>query len=110
MPAYRKIRLWRITGRRVIVKRFYGAEGNIDPYAFGVRVFVFKDKMLLKINGKSEDIKANLTLAELILAKGLCAEKVVIEYNLRIVLKDKWENTYLQENDRVEIVSFVAGG
>ena len=66
--------------------------------------------MLIKINGKAEEIKIKANLAELILSKSLCAEKVVIEHNLRIVPKSDWENTHLQENDKIEIVSFVEGG
>lgn len=82
-----------------------------NPYAFGVRVIFFNGgRMRININGKSEEIKIKLNLAELILTKNLCAEKIVIEHNLCIVPKEKWENTYLQENDKIEIVSFVAGG
>ena len=66
--------------------------------------------MLININGKSEEVKIKSSLAELILSKGLCAEKVVIEHNLRIVPRQEWQNTHLQENDKIEIVSFVAGG
>lgn len=66
--------------------------------------------MLININGKSEEAPIGLNLAELILSKRLCAEKIVIEYNLRILPKDEWGNIHLQENDKIEIVSFVAGG
>ena len=55
-------------------------------------------------------MKIGLNLAEFILNKGLCAKKVVIEYNLRILPREKWSNTHLQENDKIEIVSFVGGG
>lgn len=51
-----------------------------------------------------------LNLSELILFKGLRAENVVIEHNLRIVPKEEWQNTYLQGDDKVEIVSFIGGG
>lgn len=67
-------------------------------------------KMLININGKSEEVKIKLNLTELILSKSLCAEKIVIEHNFRIVPKEEWVNTHLQENDKVEIVSFVGGG
>lgn len=67
-------------------------------------------KMLININGKSEEVKIKSNLTELILSKGLCAERVVIEHNLRIVPRGEWQNTPLQENDSVEIVSFVGGG
>lgn len=66
--------------------------------------------MLIKINGKVEEVKIKANLLELILSKGLCAEKVVIEHNLRIITRNEWGKTNLQENDSVEIVSFVGGG
>lgn len=66
--------------------------------------------MLININGKPEEVKIKSSLTELILSKGLCAEKVVIEHNLRIVPKEEWQNTPLEENDKIEIVSFVGGG
>lgn len=66
--------------------------------------------MLITINGKSEEIKIKLNLTELILSKGLCAEKIVVEHNLRIVPRNEWLNTPLEENDKIEIVSFMGGG
>ncbi len=66
--------------------------------------------MLLNINGKPEEVKIKSNLAELILSKGLCAEKVVIEHNLRIVPRQEWNKVFLGENDNIEIVSFVGGG
>lgn len=66
--------------------------------------------MRIIINGKAEDVNPQLNLSELILAKGLRAENVVIEHNFRIVPKGEWLDTPLRENDAVEIVSFVGGG
>lgn len=66
--------------------------------------------MHITVNGKTEDIKAQLNLSELILAKGLRAENLVIEHNFRIVPKGEWLDTPLRENDAVEIVSFIGGG
>lgn len=66
--------------------------------------------MLIKLNGKPEEVKVNSNLSELILAKGIRAENVVIEHNLRIVPQREWLNTPLRENDAIEIVSFVGGG
>lgn len=66
--------------------------------------------MLIKLNGKPEEVKVNSNLSELILAKGIRAENVVIEHNLRIVPQREWLNTPLQENDAIEIVSFAGGG
>lgn len=66
--------------------------------------------MRITINGKPEDINAVANLSGLISAKGLRAENVVIEHNCRIVPKGQWLDTLLQENDSVEIVSFMGGG
>jgi len=66
--------------------------------------------MVIKINGKDEMIEKKLNLAELVAAKKLSPEKIVIEYNLRIAPKDKWQNVILGESDHIEIVSFVGGG
>jgi len=66
--------------------------------------------MFITINGEKEEVQMKLNLSELILFKGLRAENVVIEHNLRIVPKEEWQNTYLQGDDKVEIVSFIGGG
>ncbi len=66
--------------------------------------------MRIILNGKVEDVNVQLNLSELILAKGLRAENVVIEHNFRIVPKGEWFDTFLRENDSIEIVSFVGGG
>lgn len=66
--------------------------------------------MKVKINGKDESINNTVNLLELILSKNLCAEKIVVEHNLNILPKDKWQEVILQENDTLEIISFVGGG
>ncbi len=66
--------------------------------------------MILKINGKNEKIEQVTNLTRLIKDKGLCPERIVVEYNFQIVPKEEWGNINLQENDNLEIVSFVGGG
>ena len=66
--------------------------------------------MLIKINGKDETIDKQKTLLGLIEEKGLDCERVVIEYNFRIIPKGQWQKIILGENDNLEIVSFVGGG
>ncbi|MDD5108630.1 MAG: sulfur carrier protein ThiS [Candidatus Omnitrophica bacterium] len=66
--------------------------------------------MFITINGKSEEIGIRSSINELILAKGLRPEHVVVEHNLRIVPKLEWQDTFLEENDSIEIISFVGGG
>ncbi len=66
--------------------------------------------MIIKINGKDHVVEERLNLLELIISKKLAPEHVVLEHNLAIVPKEEWENVSLQENDSLEIVSFVGGG
>jgi len=66
--------------------------------------------MMLRINGSEEEILDAKNLAELVSKRNLCKEKIIIEYNLQIVMQEKWEKTLLKENDAIEIVSFVGGG
>ncbi len=66
--------------------------------------------MLIKINGKPEEVKKQLNLAELVLSRGLCTEHIVVEHNYCIISKPEWKNVLLGENDIIEIISFVGGG
>jgi len=67
-------------------------------------------KMKIKINGKDESVERSVNISELISKKGLSCDKIVVEHNLRIVYKEEWAGIALQENDNIEIVSFVGGG
>jgi sulfur carrier protein len=65
--------------------------------------------MQLKINGKPESIEGK-TILDIIKNKQLNAEHIVIEHNKQVIPQEKWDNTSLNENDNLEIVSFVGGG
>ena len=66
--------------------------------------------MVIKINGRAESVEKSSTIIELVSKRGLSAEKIVIEHNLRIVPTEEWAGIALKENDNIEIVSFVGGG
>lgn len=66
--------------------------------------------MVIKINGKSESVNGDLSLLRLVENKGLNCERIVVEYNYRIVQRSEWQKITLGENDNLEIVSFVGGG
>ncbi|HNX93231.1 MAG TPA: sulfur carrier protein ThiS [Syntrophomonas sp.] len=67
--------------------------------------------MRIRINGKEEMIsEKKTTLQELIINRGLKPAQVVVEVNLQIISRDQWTQVILQEEDRIEIVSFVGGG
>lgn len=66
--------------------------------------------MILRINGDDENIVKCDNLLELINAKKLKIDRIVVEHNRKIVLKQDWSRVALNQNDSIEIVSFVGGG
>ena len=66
--------------------------------------------MIIKINGKEEEVKVPMNLAALVASRHLKPEAIVVEHNFQIVPHAAWKDIHLNENDTVEIVSFVGGG
>jgi len=66
--------------------------------------------MVIRINGKVEVMDKVLNLADLICGKGLVPEHVVVEHNFRIAPANEWPGIILEDNDNIEIISFVGGG
>jgi sulfur carrier protein len=67
-------------------------------------------KMKIQINGQDRDCSAPLSLAALLAELGMKTDRVAVELNQRIVAREEWAGTTLQEGDRLEIVHFVGGG
>ncbi len=66
--------------------------------------------MKLIINGDDQDVPSVRTVADLLAARGLNPERVVVELNLHIVGKDAYDSTVLAAGDRLELLAFVGGG
>lgn len=69
--------------------------------------------MKLHINGDERDFDSPaspFTLAALVEALGMKADRVAVELNRAIVSRDRWPETPLKEGDRLEVVHFVGGG
>ena len=49
-------------------------------------------------------------LLEYLKDAGYQLEKIVVERNLEIIPRDQLENVVIQENDSIEVLSFVGGG
>ena len=64
---------------------------------------------MVKINGTAQDV-AGKTLAEYLAATSYDSKRVAVERNGEIVPKAAYEVTVLEEEDALEIVSFVGGG
>lgn len=66
--------------------------------------------MELVVNGETRTLPELGNVADLLRHFKLEHKILVIELNRTIVNRDQYENTALNEGDRVEIVHFVGGG
>jgi thiamine biosynthesis protein ThiS len=66
--------------------------------------------MKVKVNGEDKTVKEAISITDLLSDFSIKPEAVVVELNLKIISKDSWDKTILNENDSVEIVRFVGGG
>jgi sulfur carrier protein len=65
--------------------------------------------MKLTVNGKLEETTP-CSLLDYIRQKGISPDGIVVELNYKIIKKADFPNTQLQENDNLELLSFVGGG
>lgn len=62
------------------------------------------------LNGESYYIKTKVTILDLICYLNYNDSLLVLEYNNLICNKKKWNQIYLQPDDKLEIVTIVGGG
>ncbi|MBZ4644462.1 MAG: sulfur carrier protein [Deferribacteres bacterium] len=66
--------------------------------------------MKITLNGKITELEKNITVSELLQNLKIHSKLVVVEINGDIIQKDYFDNTFIKENDKVEVVRFVGGG
>ncbi|MBW1650655.1 MAG: sulfur carrier protein ThiS [Deltaproteobacteria bacterium] len=66
--------------------------------------------MIIKINGKQENLTKQTTLSELIKDKKIDSYIIVVEYNKKIIPKEEFDKIILKDKDKLEILTFVGGG
>jgi thiamine biosynthesis protein ThiS len=66
--------------------------------------------MKLTINGEDREFSLNLTVAALLAELGMKPDRVAVELNRNLLPRERWEQTPLSDNDKLEIVHFVGGG
>lgn len=64
----------------------------------------------LKINGEPHSCTSPIKLPELLTQLNLNPRLIAIEYNGEILHRQYWSDNYLQDGDRLEIVTIVGGG
>ena len=66
--------------------------------------------MQIVINGETREVPLEISLQDLLRLLELKEDRVAVELNRDIVRRDRWRETRLRDQDRLEIVQFVGGG
>lgn len=64
----------------------------------------------MKVNAKVYEFKDEITILKLLEHLNLKQDLVVVELNFKIVPKEEYKEIILNDDDNLEIVSFVGGG
>jgi sulfur carrier protein len=64
----------------------------------------------LQVNGETQTCDIQTTLPQLLVQMGLNPRLLAVEYNGEILHRQFWNETEIQANDRLEIVTIVGGG
>ena len=66
--------------------------------------------MNITLNGESVSVYNGISLVELLKHYDLNPETVAVEINFEIIPRFKFKETFLNEDDSIEVVHFVGGG
>ena len=66
--------------------------------------------MKIQLNGREKEYPSPLNLKEMIAEFSKTRQKIIAEVNGQIIRSPQWEQTRLNDGDRIELVSFVGGG
>jgi thiamine biosynthesis protein ThiS len=66
--------------------------------------------LTIRLNGEPHELAGPITISALLAALGIDPRRVAVEHNLRIVKRDRYDETMLAAGDEVEVVNFVGGG
>lgn len=62
------------------------------------------------INGKKENVEEGMSVLALLSSRGIRPEVVTVELNEEILEKPKYNETILEERDKIEFVYYMGGG
>ena len=66
--------------------------------------------MNILLNGKAEEITPGLTVERLVASKGFTGAKIAVAIGTKVIPRQEWQVTPLQEGDKVTIISAYRGG
>ena len=65
---------------------------------------------MVKVNGTEREYRPSMSVLQLLVEMGYSITRVAVEKNGEIVPKNRLSDTYLEDEDSLEVVSFVGGG
>ena len=66
--------------------------------------------MKIRVNGNVRDVEDGMTLKGLLAALDIKPQGIAIDINREIVPKSKFEETFIKQDDVIEIVRMTGGG
>ena len=69
-----------------------------------------KELIKITLNGKPQEIKAGMTVSDLLLKWKIRPELVTVEINENILQKLDYESTEIKAQDKIEFVFYMGGG
>jgi thiamine biosynthesis protein ThiS len=64
----------------------------------------------IQLNGERFDVRGPVTISALLDLLDIDARRVAVEHNMKVIKRDAYPQTTVQDRDQVEIVNFVGGG
>ncbi len=66
--------------------------------------------MELMVNGKKREVPDGATITTALEELNINPLRVAVQLNLEIIKRERYEETMLKPGDRLEIITFMAGG
>lgn len=66
--------------------------------------------MELMVNGKKLEVVEGATITALLEQLNINPLRVAVQLNLEVIKRERYEKTALNQGDRLEIITFMAGG
>ncbi|MGQ0563354.1 MAG: sulfur carrier protein ThiS [Gemmatimonadota bacterium] len=64
----------------------------------------------IQINGEAREMRAGMTITDLLSDLGLHPRLIVVEHNREILDRERYASTEVRAGDALELVHFVGGG
>jgi len=64
----------------------------------------------ITLNGEPYELDEPISVSDLLLQLSIDPRRVAVEYNLLILKRQFFADTFVHDDDRIEIVNFVGGG